>query len=262
MKGPKEWVPSQIARAGEMFGVSPEDKKTLREIEKACKEQRYSNDAGGSILFLLDLVDRLSRWRFEEFDFPRYAALVNQAACNAYPCAFEELVTIEKGTSLTTEFGSHACLLDWRPVLSVLQAVLVVRPLVRYPARLAEAQREELRNARLSMYHKSEGADRIALISRAPLAQFEVPEETQEVRKRPFCFSGIPIEAFAATHLSFPDNVAFLEQPYGVFITHDTQVTVSLEMERAVSAPVNMWLSLLAARYVAKGELLNAKAAP
>lgn len=254
MTGPKDWYPSQITRAGEMFGISFEDRRTLREIEKEWKEQRYTPEMSAKLRFLLDLVDRLSRWRFDEFDFPKYAALVNQPACNAYPCAFEARMPIESTTTLNAGAGIRQTLLDWAPSLGIMQAIMIVRPLVRFPKDIPEALKDDLMKSRLTMREGDPDGHGWPLIENAPLERFMVPDQVEQLRRHPFHFDRVPDTSFLAAYVSMKDQHALIEDPYGIFVTHGQRVSIVMDRDQPVSGQAEVHLSLLAARYRATGE--------
>lgn len=123
--GPKDWAPRRPIKNSSL--LSRADEKRLQFLDGSDKKSKVEE-------WLLGLVRKLAALRPEEHQFPQYAALVNQISCSAYAMRYDTRRPFLKETRLLpTDHHSMIDLLGWTTSSQVCDAILFVRPFVKFP---------------------------------------------------------------------------------------------------------------------------------
>lgn len=138
--------------------------------------------------FLLDLIDLLSREKPDDFNFPPYAALVNDDRKCGYAMRLDRRVQREQVFQLSGN-GSAALLPQdgFRQEVSceVTDAEMLVRPYVRLIEPREDRIIERLSSGTLSLL-----VDDYVVLDRFPIRDFLAALDGYGVRRRPFSLTG------------------------------------------------------------------------
>lgn len=190
-------------------------------------------------------IDRLSKLKADDFEFPEYACLVNQIACTAYLMRFSRRATFERTVECPSGEGCQITL-DWMASLTPPEASLAVRAYVRMGPIQDPSTILALRGGLFSLC--MDGED---LIKGEQLAGFLVHPDGTAIRRIPRV---LPAGSALFSGVGLSDqHEADVSRHYGIMMPNGTQILMMIDLS-GIRLPesVRLTAGLVAAEYTTK----------
>lgn len=241
--GPKEWRPTGWPRL-ESSLLSEAENVRLRKLIRASKKGPLPSE---DCSWLCEVVQRLAFLRPDDFDFPTYLGLVNQAISKAYATRYKESVSWSNvvrwipGEPVSHEVfrrdsSDHPC-----------DATLVVRPYIRLHEPCSIESVEIFR--RLSINLDVESA---AVINAGPMEEHLIGPNGEIYRKNLWKVRHLADHLFLACSLTKELHVDASEK-IGIFCANGSDVRMDINyIPSDLTEEITFTAGLVAARYTTK----------
>ena len=247
--GPRkqDWRPAHTSDKGGDL-LTQEERELLQRLRKTdplLLPEGLARDLDA----LRKAIDRLSRIKPDDFDFPEYAALVNPISCTAFAMRFdgrwsidETLVIreLERGLlSFTRTTESQPC-----------DALLATRAYVRVAPQASQLVIEELRKAVLTL-----SIDGEPVIDRESLAGYLALPDGWGVRRIPRLLRLRTQSLFTGVGLN-DEAEADPGLHYGIMLPNGSQIQMELGLNDCTfTGPVTLAAGLVLGRYTTKARV-------
>ena len=194
-------------------------------------------------------IDRLSRIKPDDFDFPEYAALLNPISCTAYAMRFDGRYSIDE--TLVIQELERGPLTWTRTTWSQpCDALLATRAYVRVAPPASLLAIEELRKAVLTLRIDGE-----PVIDRESLAGYLALPDGWGVRRIPRLLRLRTQSLFTGVGLN-DEAEADPGLHYGIMLTNGCQIRMEIELHDCTfTGPVTLAAGLVLGRYTTKARV-------
>lgn len=234
--------------------ITPEEKAQIQAISN------LKNPTTTDALWLCEIIDRLSRVKPTEWEFPDFVALFSPTNINACGMKFDGLVANEQPWSFRPgrDVAAHRVgIFAHRFECGVCEAFLCIRPYIRmdgptdgrevWGPDAIKQLRQMTENATIRME-----VDGAPVIDDEPAEAYLVGLDGYGLRRKPSNIRTVPDDLLRFGKID-TDLLATPER-YGVFLPNNSRVTISMKDLRP---PTNQWINmstgLVIARYTTKG---------
>jgi hypothetical protein len=240
--GPKDWMPKKPFQASSL--LSKEDAGRINDILRSVSKASETD-----VKWLRDIIEKLALLKPDEFDFPKYAALVNPIACNAFAMRYHRTEVFRNTVALSFSlFTGGTDLLNLTTNSQVCDAILLIRPWIRLGAQTGKEALEIVRKGLVTFTLDGE-----KLCEKASIDEFLIDENGYGVRKKPFALGRIKTSClFGGCGLN-SEHQADASKDLGIMMVNGTHVVLTLHGQAdAPGTPVSVTAGLVAATYTTK----------
>jgi hypothetical protein len=240
--GPKDWMPKKPFQASSL--LSKEDAGRINDILRSVSKASETD-----IKWLCDIIEKLALLKPDEFDFPKYAALVNPIACNAFAMRYHRTEVFRNTVALSHSlFTDGADLLNLTTHSQVCDAILLIRPWIRLGAQTGKEALEIVRKGLVTFTLDGE-----KLFEKTSIDEFLMDENGYGVRRKPCSLGHIKTSCLFGGCGLDSEHQADASKDLGIMMVNGTRVVLTLHGQAdAPGTPVSVTAGLVAATYTTK----------
>lgn len=208
--------------------LTPDEEKRVQAIAKSERPR----DA--DVLWLCELVERLSRATPTEWNFPKFAALFSPTSTAAFGLRYAGLVRNEQGYSFRPghDIARHRVdVFTEKFFCAVCDAILCIRPYIRMESP-PEGRKDWMPSATKQLRAMVEKAtirleiDDVVVIDDEPAEAYLIGLDGAGLRRHPSNIRVAP--DYPLQFYTFEDDFQVVPSDYGVFIANNSMVKISI----------------------------------